>query len=74
MIEYFLNKYDGKIVYQNKILRIIIINFSNGEEVSFTLNRNKNLKIVSNKMNDFKSSFSYNNDFLFLEKIKEYLI
>ena len=74
MIEYFLNKYDGKIVYQNKILRIIIINFSNGEEVSFTLNRNKNLKIVSNKMNDFKSSFSYNKDLLFLEKIKEYLI
>ena len=74
MIEHFLNKYDGKIVYQNKILRIIIINFSNGEEVSFTLNRNKNLKIVSNKMNDFKSSFSYNKDLLFLEKIKEYLI
>ena len=74
MLEHFLNKYHGRIVYQNKILRIIIINFSNGEEVSFTLNRNKNLKIVSNKMNDFKSSFSYNNDFLFLEKIKEYLI
>ena len=74
MLEHFLNKYHGRIVYQNKILIIIIINFSNGEEVSFTLNRNKNLKIVSNKMNDFKSSFSYNNDFLFLEKIKEYLI
>jgi hypothetical protein len=74
MLELFLNKYDGRIIYQNKILRILVINFSNGEEVSFTLNRNKNLKIVSNKMNNFKSSFSYNKDLLFLEKIKEYLI
>lgn len=74
MLELFLNKYDGRIIYQNKILRILVIDFSNGEEVSFTLNRNKNLKIVSNKMNNFKSSFSYNKDLLFLEKIKEYLI
>lgn len=74
MLELFLNKYDGRIIYQNKILRILVINFSNGEEVSFTLNRKKNLKIVSNKMNNFKSSFSYNKDLLFLEKIKEYLI
>lgn len=74
MLEIFLNKYDGKIIYQNKILRILVIHFSNGEEVLFTLNSNKNLKIVSNKMNDFKCYFSYNNDLLFLEKIKEYLI
>jgi len=74
MLEHFLNKYNGKIVYQNKILRILIINFSNSEEVLFSLNSNKNLKIISNKMNNFKSSFSYNKDLLFLEKIKEYLI
>jgi hypothetical protein len=74
MLEHFLNKYDGKIIYQNKILRILIINFSNSEEVLFSLNSNKNLKIISNKMNNFKSSFSYNKDLLFLEKIKEYLI
>ena len=74
MLELFLNKYNGRIIYKNKILRILVINFSNCEEVLFMLNSNRRLKIVSNKMNDFKSSFSYNKDFLFLEKIKEYLI
>ena len=58
MLESFLNKYNGRIVYQNKIFKFLIILFSNGEEVLFKL-ENNNLKIISNKENNFYSSFSF---------------
>ena len=73
MLDLFLQKYNGRIVYQNKILKLLIIKFVNGEEVSFKLNNNGKLNVVCNKLDLFNLKFEYNNDYNFLDKIKEYL-
>jgi hypothetical protein len=73
MLDLFLQKYNGRIVYQNKILKLLIIKFVNGEEVSFKLNNNGKLNVVCNKLDLFNPKFEYNNDYNFLDKIKEYL-
>jgi len=73
MLELFLQKYNGRIIYQNRILKLLIIKFINGEEVLFKLNNRGRLDIVSNKLDLFNPKFEYNDDYNFLDKIKEYL-